>query len=237
MAVQITNTSEAVFTQGVKMLVWAESGNGKTTFAGSAPEGCTAIIDLEGGLLSIRNKNHVVFRCHTYADVLESYKLIQTPQYGHIQVVVLDSITELGEKVLVEAQKNSKDGRAAYMAMGQLCLTIVKAFRDLPQKHVVMTCKSDIIKDDSTGMLIHGPAMPGQKLGPQLPYLFDEVFYLGVHTAPPTQAGALPTRTRYVQTDADAQRRAKDRSCALAFYEPADLTHILTKILTPQKAS
>lgn len=233
MALVITSTQEAVLYQGIKILVWGDSGNGKTVFSATAPEGCTAIIDLEGGLLSVRHRNHLVFRCDTYEDVLEAFKKLTSPEYAYIQIVVLDSITELGEKVLTAAKKMFKDPRQAYGAMIEQTTVLVKAFRDLPRRHVIFTCKADSIKDDMTGIIMHGPAMPGQKLGPQLPYLFDEVFYLGVQNVP-AQAGAAPSQVRYIQTGRDQQRIAKDRSGMLDFYEPADATYILTKMLTPR---
>jgi hypothetical protein len=66
--------------------------------------------------------------------------------------------------------------------------------------------------------------MPGQKLGPQLPYLFDEVFHMGVASDPQGK------KYRYLQTEADLQHDAKDRSGLLDAYEAPDLTAIFNKI-------
>jgi len=66
--------------------------------------------------------------------------------------------------------------------------------------------------------------MPGNKLGPPLPYLFDEVFALRVEEA---QDGSL---YRVLQTSRDIMYEAKDRSGALDLYEPPKLHHIYKKI-------
>ena len=67
--------------------------------------------------------------------------------------------------------------------------------------------------------------MPGSKLGPQLPYLFDEVFRLGKNKTP------QGVSYRFLQTDGDLQYVAKDRSGLLEELEPANLTHVFNKIL------
>jgi hypothetical protein len=87
-----------------------------------------------------------------------------------------------------------------------------------------MTCKMESSKDELSGMVKWGPSMPGQKLGPQLPYLFDEVFRLGVGK------GADGKEFRFVQTQPDLQYEAKDRSGALQSMEYPHLGAIFAKI-------
>jgi hypothetical protein len=100
----------------------------------------------------------------------------------------------------------------------------VRAFRDLPGKHVYVSAKVEWAKDEASGVMRFQPMMPGQKLGPQLPYLFDEVFYIGVGK---DQQGA---KFHYLQTQADLQYVAKDRSGSLDAYEPPDLGRVISKI-------
>ena len=99
----------------------------------------------------------------------------------------------------------------------------IRAYRDLSGKHVVMVAKQELQKDDN-GIAINGPSMPGSKLGPALPYMFDEVFRIGVGKTPEGVS------YRFLQTEPDFQYDAKDRSGALDAIEPADLNHIFTKI-------
>lgn len=67
--------------------------------------------------------------------------------------------------------------------------------------------------------------MPGSKLGPKLPYFFDEVFRLGVNRDNKDHT------FRYLQTQPDLQYNAKDRSGALAAMEEPHLGKIFAKIM------
>ena len=92
-------------------------------------------------------------------------------------------------------------------------------------KHIYMSAKQESIKDETAGITLYGPSMPGSKLGGQLPYLFDEVFKLGLGR---TTEGV---EYRYLQTRPDFQSDAKDRSGTLDAMEQPDLTHIINKVL------
>ena len=87
-----------------------------------------------------------------------------------------------------------------------------------------MSCKQSHEKDDQTGAMLFSPDMPGSKLGPQLPYLFDEVFSLRVE---PDDDG---NPVRWLQTTKDHRHDAKDRSGSLAPFEPPVLEDIIFKI-------
>jgi hypothetical protein len=66
--------------------------------------------------------------------------------------------------------------------------------------------------------------LPGRKLSQQLPYLFDEVFRATVIRA---QNGK---KYHVLQTQADYQFEAKDRSGCLDSIEAPNLTAIINKI-------
>ena len=74
------------------------------------------------------------------------------------------------------------------------------------------------------------PSVPGNKLTQKLPYLFDEVLYLGVKTDPSTNQSF-----RFIQTQPDFQVAAKDRSGKLNFTEPPNLGLIINKIIGVQQ--
>ena len=56
---------------------------------------------------------------------------------------------------------------------------IIRAFRDIPNKHVLMTAKLEKSTDEM-GRILYAPSMPGNKSGQSLPYFFDEVLALRV---------------------------------------------------------
>lgn len=242
MALKWTTTAQEAGVHGVKMLVYADAGAGKTLLTATAPR--PVLISAESGLLSLRAQNilnvfgeqqHISYDIPTIVvstieDLNDAYDWCANSQEAQgFDTIALDSLTEIGEVVLAKSKAVAKDPRQAYGELIDKMTTLVKGFRDLSGKHVYMSAKQEYIKDEVTGISKYGPSMPGTKLGPSLPYLFDEVFYLGVGLDQNTK---LPYR--YIQTTKDLQYTAKDRSGALDAYESPDLTNIITKIIGGQ---
>lgn len=224
MALRFTTTDQSSRIQGVKMLVYGNSGVGKTTLCATAPS--PIILSAEAGLLSLRRYQIPVIEIKTVDDLIEAHNwLLGSAEARQFSTVCIDSITEIGEVVLANAKRLVKDPRQAYGELIEKMNTTIKAYRDLQGKHVYMSAKLEPVKDDLTGITRYMAAMPGSKLGPQLPYLFDEVFRLGINK---TQQG-VPYR--FLQTHPDLQYDAKDRSGALDPIEAPDLNNIINKIL------
>lgn len=230
MALQFTTTGEASIEHGIKMLVYAPSGHGKTTLGATLPD--VLILSAEAGLLSIRHLNIPVIVIKSYQDLLEAYTWITTsPHAAGFKSIVLDSISEIAEIVLATNKATAKDPRQAYGAMNDQITELVRNWRDLPGKHVLFIAKQDREKDEKTGFMMYGPGMPGKQLGQDIDHFFDEVFYLGI--------GELADKTQYrfLRTRPDNQYRAKDRSRALDEFEEPDLTKIIAKIVSKHKVS
>jgi hypothetical protein len=100
---------------------------------------------------------------------------------------------------------------------------IIRAFRDIPGKHVYFTAKCEKSQDE-TGRLLYAPSMPGNKTGQQLPYFFDEVLALRV------EKDADGNSQRALMCDSDGIWLAKDRSGKLGAWEAPDLSAIIAKI-------
>jgi hypothetical protein len=199
------------------------------------------ILSAESGLLSLSRQNlerifgvntpgityNIPYRpIRSKADFVEAYHYFANPAYGarqHVSSIVVDSASEIAELLLTNAKAMNKDGRMAFGVMIEELVQLMKLFRDLPGYNVYMTAKTELLKG-SDGMLRWMPMMPGQKAGPALPYLFDEVFYLGVARTPEGK------KYRYLLTDRDERYEAKDRSGMLDEYERPDLSNIIRKI-------
>ena len=108
----------------------------------------------------------------------------------------IDSLSEIAEVVLSTEKRSAKDPRAAYGEMQDQVSSLIRAFRDLPQKHVYMSAKAERSQSE-TGALLYAPSMPGNKLGQSLPYFFDLVFALRCES---DADGAIQ---RIIQTDTD----------------------------------
>jgi hypothetical protein len=142
--------------------------------------------------------------------------------------VALDSISEIAEVCLNTEKKlkvNGKlvDPRQAYGAMQEQMADIIRAFRDLPGRHVLMTAKLEKTQDEM-GRVLYSPSMPGIKTGQALPYFFDEVLALRV------EKDAEGNTQRALMCDSDGLWLAKDRSGKLGTWEAPDLGEIIAKI-------
>jgi len=217
MAIQLKNTSD-VHTNGVKILVYGHAGAGKTTLATTMPN--PVIISAEGGLLSIKDSNIPYLEVSSMEDLKEAYSWLTSPEGQVFDSVILDSLSEIGEVVLIHEKSLNKDGRAAYGEMAAQMTALIRAFRDLPGKNVLMTAKVEKTADES-GRLLYAPSMPGAKLGQQLPYFFDLVLALRV------EKDAEGIAQRALMCDSDGLWTAKDRSGKLQAWEAPDLGEII----------
>jgi phage nucleotide-binding protein len=221
MAIQLKRTKEAT-AQAVKLLVYGQAGAGKTSLIPTLPT--PVILSAEGGLLSIADTNLPFIEITSMQELQEAYKwLTSSAEAGEFQSVALDSISEIAEVVLNAEKKINKDPRAAYGAMQEQMADVIRAFRDLPGKHVYMSAKLEKTQDEM-GRVLYAPSMPGNKTGQSLPYFFDEVLALRV------EKDAEGFTRRALMTDGDGLWLAKDRSGKLEVWEDADLGEIIKKI-------
>ena len=77
---------------------------------------------------------------------------------------------------------------------------------------------------DEMGRLLYYPSLPGNKVGQQLPYFFDEVLALRVER---DSEGATQ---RALMCESDGLWLAKDRSGKLSPWEEPDLGEVIKKI-------
>lgn len=226
MAIQLRSTRDAAKHNCLKILAYGHPGAGKTSLCATTG-GNPVIISAESGLLSLRHHDIPVIEVSSIADVHEAYQfLTESDDAKHFDWICLDSISEIAEQVLNFEKKNSKDPRQAYGALSEQMQDLIRAFRDMPGRNVYFSCKMERIKDEATGTLLYGPAMPGAKLGQQIGYFFDEVFVLRAEKADDGQI------YRALQTSGDYNYIAKDRSGALELYEEPNLAAIAAKITT-----
>lgn len=224
----VTTTDKVSLEQGIKVLVYGRSGIGKTRLMATLPKiqvkdgGHGIIVSAESGLLSIQDTPCPVIEIKSLDDLNRAHDYLSGPGGNQYYSVGMDSITEIAEKVLANAKAGTKDGRQAYGILADQMWETIRAFRDLKGKSVVMTAKAEWVKDEN-GVTRWMPSMPGRQLTNGLPYFFDEVFYLGAFRGAGGDFTAL-------QTKADLQYDAKDRSGRLEHYEYPDMTNIFNKI-------
>jgi phage nucleotide-binding protein len=220
MAISIKRTRELA-QNGVKLLVYGQAGAGKTSLIRTLPN--PLVLSAEAGLLSIQDADLAYIEIKTIEDLREAYSYIVGEGSASFESIALDSISEIAEVILNAEKKATKDPRQAYGAMQEQVSDLIRAFRDIPGKHVYMSAKLEKSQDEM-GRLLYAPSMPGNKTGQQLPYFFDEVLALRV------ERDAEGNVQRALMCDSDGLWQAKDRSGKLAAWEAPDLGGIIEKI-------
>lgn len=221
MAINLRNTND-VSINGVKVLVYGQAGAGKTHLIRTLPR--PVILSAEGGLLSLQGTGIPYVEISNLATLTEAYEwLLDSNETKEFQCVALDSISEIAEVVLSSEKKTAKDPRQAYGAMADQMTDLIRAFRDLPGKHVYFSAKMEKTQDEM-GRLLYYPSLPGNKVGQQLPYFFDEVLALRVER---DSEGATQ---RALMCESDGLWLAKDRSGKLSPWEEPDLGEVIKKI-------
>lgn len=237
---EFTTTSQAVQDTGVKLLVFGESGYGKTMLAATLPR--PLLLSAEAGLLSLTKSNIErvygagradicydipTIKISSFEDIQQAFLFITNPANNckeQFDSIALDSLTEIAEQCLNNAKRSVKDPRQAYGELIEKMQTLIRSFRDIPGFNVYMSSKMSRNKDEVTGITAYGPSMPGAKLGPELPYFFDEVFKLAIGKDQQQQ------EFRYLLTQPDMQNIAKDRSGMLEQMEYPHLGMVINKI-------
>lgn len=221
MAINLRRTS-TLARDGVKVLVYGQAGAGKTSLIPTLPNPIT--LSAEAGLLSIAAADLPYIEIATIADLRDALAWVSgSEEAREFESVALDSISEIAEVVLNAEKKATKDPRQAYGAMQEQMSDLIRAFRDLPGKHVYMSAQLSQQKDEM-GRLLYSPSMPGQKTGQALPYFFDEVLALRI------ERDADGIAQRGLMCDSDGLWLAKDRSGSLDAWEPPHLGVVIEKI-------
>jgi phage nucleotide-binding protein len=221
MAINVKTTG-SLSANGVKVLVYGQAGAGKTSLIKTLPQ--PIVLSAEGGLLSIQDADLPFIEISDMETLREAYTwLTQSDEAKGFQSVALDSISEIAEVVLNAEKKATKDPRQAYGAMQEQMADIIRAFRDLPGRHVYMSAKLEKTQDEM-GRVLYAPSMPGNKTGQALPYFFDEVLALRV------EKDSENNTQRALMCDSDGLWLAKDRSGKLDAWEAPDLGAVIAKI-------
>ncbi len=221
MAINLRKTG-GLSVDGVKMLVYGQAGAGKTSLIPTLPD--PVVLSAEGGLLSIAGADVPFVEVTSMETLMEAYTwLTESEEAKGFKSVALDSISEIAEVCLASEKRTSKDPRQAYGAMQDHMGDIIRAFRDLPDRHVYFTAKVEKSQDEM-GRLLYAPSMPGNKAGQSLPYFFDEVLALRVERDDEGKT------QRALMCDSDGLWSAKDRSGRLDTWEAPDLGAVIRKI-------
>lgn len=231
----------------LKMVVVAESGNGKTFQATTIGEPLL-FISVESGHLTLKDFDIPMVDITTddngellddrqrYERLLDVYRELKTAESRKLyKWIYIDGITEIANIVIRMLEENEAfSGHSKllkrYGEYTNIMSKIILMFRDLPYYNVVFTALAEekVDKDKKTGdVLKRYPLtvlMPGTKIPENVPAYFDEVLYLGCQTEKDGE------KKRYFLTEATSKALAKDRSGRLEKFEKPNLGEIAKKI-------
>lgn len=214
MTIKISSTRD-VTKQGKSVLVYAESGVGKSTLLGTMGSP-TLILNVEGGLYVLKdctNVDHIEI-LESLENLAEVFDFLSDP--GNIsgyQNIALDSATELEKFMQIRlAKKSTNDGMPSMHDYGVISFKMrdyMRRLRDLRDagKNVVVTCLEMPIElhlDDGEIKTRLYPMM-GRKLAPEICGLFDIVARLEISQKPGNEG------LRFMRLDGDDRLIAKNR--------------------------
>lgn len=232
----LKQASQLVKRYGIKTIVYGMAGSGKTPLINTAPN--PVMLATEPGLLSMRHSTIPVFQAETKKKAMEFFDWVfKSNETKVFDTIAVDSISNFAEIVLGVALNSNSHGMKAYGEMSDVVFDIVNKLYYLEDKHIVLLAKEGSKESGKTTTMIDGkiatvptfqkiPYFPGKDLNMKIPYLFDNVFYLGKATVQgqPGQVSALRTK----ETDIIF---ARERTGILYELEPPNLTEIINKSL------
>jgi hypothetical protein len=212
----------------LNILIYGQSGTGKTTLCGSSddvPEMRNVlVVDLEGGTESLRNNYGDVdtVRVKSWKEMQAVYDELHRGQHGY-NTVVIDSLTECQKFNMYTIMQNlvnkkTDEGKEVDPDIPSVrewgknieqMRKFVRAFRDLPM-HTIFTCLEQTKVDEKTGAVQIKPMLSG-KLADEVAAFLDVVLYYYVKEMP-AQDGEEPELKRILLSRKTARHTAKDRT-------------------------
>jgi hypothetical protein len=186
---RVAPASEAI--EYINLLVYGDSGVGKTLLAGTAwdvPEmRPVLVIDVEGGTFTLRERYPMVdvVRVDSWKDMQTVYDALYNGE-GDYKTVVLDSLSEIQKfsmgQIMTEVRKTdpSRDievpGIREWGKNLWQVRAVVRGFRDLPM-NALFTALADHDRDPRTGLEKSRVGLQGRSRG-EVPGFVDFVVYM-----------------------------------------------------------
>lgn len=204
------------------ILLYGDSGTGKTTLAGSADAVPSMrpvlFIDIEGGTESLKHSYPEVdtVRVTSWKEMQSVYDALYAGGHGY-NTVVLDSLTEIQKfnmydimNSVVQKRPDLDPDIPSMREWGknlEQLRKMVRGFRDL-EMHTIFTALSRSDKDSKTGITTMKPSLSG-KLADEVAAFLDVVGYYYVKQMGDGEDAEF---RRFLLTQKTDQQVAKDRS-------------------------
>jgi len=156
--------------KNLKILLYANSGSGKTYLAGSVKNGI--VLDLEKGTVSVKNKDIDIAPISNAVEFKQAIDEVKQTDY---ETVVIDSLTRYGEMLFVALSERYPEKRDSMNLWGDFDKISRQRIEDILSinKNIVVTCLEEQVSDG--GVLIKHPMYKANKFKFMLPSYFDLV--------------------------------------------------------------
>lgn len=233
MPIEIRNTKTIMENIHATLMIYGQSGAGKTTLAAGFPR--PIFLCAEDGLMSIAGMDVDYIKVVTPEDIEEAYQYLVSPKASKkYDTVIVDTLTDLQNNVYMPAILGANNRKFPEIRdWGQL-LELMRRFtrqmRDLKDKYdnIVFICQEQEYTDENDNTFIR-PMLTG-KFATEAPAYVDIVMRLVVETGP-RKVGVEPERTRVAIFQPSRDFVAKDRSNTMpvAMREPV-ASKVLAKL-------
>lgn len=231
--------------QGFSMILYGDSGIGKTTSIGTLPVGKTFIVDVEGSLFVIEDRHHYYMSMEDWTDdemakLDGTYAMLKTEQktdavdFSKIKFVVIDTLTELYKwfQFYYLTKSNRKYfNKAIYGKAAQKLREYIRNYRNLVYqgKNVIFTCIETSMDLSSDGVSEHKKTYPYLSEGfvKEVSQLMDVVGHLEVKNT--------LNDTRQIRLKDNGVYYCKSRIKGLDEFESPDLKKLFLKMIKWQK--
>lgn len=188
--IEVENLSEGIKGSGITMLLYGESGIGKSSLLGTM-EGKTLVIDVEGGL-GVLGKKKSVDRVVIREDLSNVKAVFDALVTAHADYdnICLDSSTELEKfmQIRLAAEGKKSDGMPSLHDYGVAQFKVrgyLRVLRDLKERGVnivVTALEMPLELDASVDGVVHSRLYPmmSKKLAPEVCGIFDVVAHMEV---------------------------------------------------------
>jgi hypothetical protein len=227
----------------LNILIYGDSGTGKTTLAGSA-DACpemrpVLVVDIEGGTESLRRTypDVDVVRVTTWDEMQSLYNVLYEGDHVY-KTVVLDSLTEIQKfsmyQIMEDVIKKDRERDPDIASMREWGKNIeqirkfVRGFRDL-EMNTIFTALVREDKNPRTGAVSKLPMLSG-KLASEVSAFLDVV---GFYYVKPDEEGE---NKRWLLTQKTEEIVAKDRTGTLPLVVEDPTMSTILELMNPPKA-
>ncbi len=210
MAIEVTNTMNAVHGNGFNALVIGPSGSGKTSIFKYT--GKTIIISSEGSELTLNDNDVDVIKIKSSVELKEAYEYVSQHK-DEYDCVGIDSFTDMSEMINAELKADpyygdAKNSIVMWGKQAEISSKIAKAFRDLNGINVIILALPETVKVGFDETIV--AMMPGKKTQSIISSYYDIVMLIKVDE----------DGNRYFVTGMTEDFSGKDRSDKLSPVEP-----------------